>query len=671
MEEYDNSENLKSEYAKIVTQLQSDPDSIYGMVEREFDIRLDKNPDIVKEGNVTHFIPNEPGHPLEGHHFEHIDIVEKSNLFQQFFDKDSVVGLIITKSKVLFCENGEALTNCGAIVTKTIRKYQLGEECPEIEIELLLFCKDEQPEKAIIPFKDLDSTDWIDRVNPKYQLYERKKIHTIKLIIQQMIFFAPQVHKFNYSGWVDRLPAFSYNGILITPYSKNIPEDEVESCKFVFDMLSTAAHKITFPLFAAILLTFVKSKMMELGEYLKTTFILLGKSQSGKTYVASFFCDFEKGRSQHINFDSTLAEILDKLDERRDLPTIIDDCKPPEESEDARHMKKIVSTISRLSGDDSGGRQKQGNGKKIVMSRGLPVITAEHIPIQAGSGLARTYITEVEPNDVNFEKIKAMRKDFGFYLKFIKNYLKYIISQKVDSYCESLYERFSEQRDTMFTDEFRSRQEKPNNRTIDTNVFLKLGFDNFLEYAFSIGAISEIEKNQYTAEIKSILIAQIEYQSREVKKSGEIQMLFNALDKVLNVNPEKRVKVENGHTQHTKTALVFDKNEYSYLVIENAYIEVQKYYKRLGKSFMLPLDAVKKQLKGATDEKGEKLIILKRPDTPIVPFTVNKEHYDTVMFETKKFNKMLKGGQSNEFYTESTDDEMEADRLLKKQTGHH
>jgi len=579
---------------------------------------------------------------------------EKLNKFFSIINPNE--RLLITEAEILFCKNDKIITNFGTIILNRITNYTL-DETTHSEIEMLHFFKNEEPKCVKITSETFKNNAWIE--DDRFKCSNKKSVQNI---LKDMLICAPEIRLPLYTGWLkyhDNSYAFEDGTLINIDYK---PENILESGSHILSMLDVAEHNATFPIISGILLSLVQSKMITLGEPLRTTIISYAESQTGKTTLLTLFGDLENGREEHCSFESTMSGILETAESRRDLPTIIDDCKPNEEKESEKNAKKILSRLIRICGDTKKGRKIH---KKEIKVEGILFISAEDLLIQVASSLSRSYIIEMLPNSVDFGKIKHFKNNHIFYKNFIKNFIQYICAIGVDRYCIELKNKFLDQRDIMFEAEFKDEAKKPDHRTIDTAVMLGIGFENFLDYEFSIGIIDEAIRERYSQEMKSILIKQIKYQSEIVKKSNEIAKFFSALNVILGEDRSRRITVKSNElgflAENNDNTLVFDKNEYSYLVIHEAYKEVKRYYKGLGESFSMSERAINDRLRNAKH-------IIPCANTPIYRLNVNKEKYDTLKFKKEVFHKLLNGGKQNES-ERTTDEEIESNRLKCIQAG--
>lgn len=635
---------LQTKYAKIVTTLQNDPASIYE-ISKNADFIQDIGPMILKKTTQSSDTDERESHEI---------ILENHNELYQFFD-ESMVSLLIIEPKVIFAMGSFRIANFGAVVLESVINHTIDETFTEIN--LLVYFENEQPKMLAINSLDLNNSMWISKANAKFWYDDNPKLKAvpkIKRAIQSMLRYAPEKHKYLYNGWLLNIPnSYSYNGTLID--ASNLSENTAENCRFVIDkMLETAPHNITFPLISAAILCLVQSKNKTLGEWLRTTFILYGQTQSLKTTLATLFFDFDNGREAHINYESTLAAIKRTMAERRDLPMIADDLKPPFSSTAKLQLIQKTETILRLNGDGSGGYQKAGkkDGTTSFEPQGLTIITAEDIPISVSSSIARSFIIEMNRKTVNKQILTTCQKEHKFYRDFIFGYINYIASIGVDEYCNDLQQRFWENRRALFESAFSDKDTRPDPRTNDTSVLLYLGFENFLNYALELKVIDGIKKNNYLEEMLRILIEHGEQQTARVNDLAEIPKFFNALRYLLDSGEvnilDVTVKDEGNTASESKKAIGFEKNGEIYLKSEAAYQKVKAYCKRNGDDYSISEKTLRKQLndmellelREVNRSTGKYLLTVR--------LKVNKERYSCLVFKKEIFETMTWGGKKNE-----------------------
>lgn len=560
--------------------------------------------------------------------------------------------------EVCFARDGKPLTDFGAIPLSIIRRFS-GDGTQDY-VELLILGKNVPPKIITICARELSSAQWIENLGIDY-IYAKQEIWTIKILIQGMAKFAPVREEFLYSGWASEGQNFYVmNGQKI--YGDDGHEEfEKRICKHTLQMLNVAPHSLTIALLSIEILSLVQSKMLSRGIYFKGVCCIVAQTQSFKTTLASLFFDVLNGRRADINFEASIAAIIRTIGNSRDSTVVLDDYKPGATKSECRDMLQKINTIIRLCSDDSGGIKRAGAKNEIFtnIARCLVVVTAEHIHFDVQSTLARLLIFEMDGKSVNKDKLTYFQENHDKYRECIENFIKYIISQGVDAFCEKLEQRFLQERNALRTELF--MQYVPvDNRTSDMCAWLYIAFSEFLKYVSSIKAISEKKVEEYVEESKRIFLSIMKQQAERVGELDEVRRFFSGLRILIETREvhigELQSRNANYATADSKSAIGFRKNGFYYLKNDVAFQKVDSYFKRNGREFAIREGDLRKKLadRGYINRKNDK--------TYIHRLFINHESYQCVQFNESKFKELLKGGAGNE----SEEGEIPSDRVLQQ-----
>ena len=423
-------------------------------------------------------------------------------------------------------------------------------------------------------------------------------------------------------------------------------EQAETSCEYALQMLDVAQHSLTIPLLSIELLSLVHSKMMEKGIYFKGVCCIVAPTQSFKTTLASLFFDYDNGKEADINFEATTAALVRTLGNIRDSTVVIDDYKPGATKAESNQMVLKLGKIVRMCSDDSGGIKKAGlqNSTFTDIARCMTVITAEQMQLTVQSTLARLLVLEADRKCVDKDKLTYFQAHHSEYQEFIKVFVQYICLQGVETYCDTLAQRFLQERNGM-ENELAKEDVFVDNRTNDMCVWLYVSFSEFLKYAFQVGAITQEQFEQYAIEARKIFKSIMEQQTDRVANLDETRQFFKGLQVLIETKEAYIGKLQARNicyaTAESQEAIGFSKKGFIYLKNEVALQKVILYYKRMGKDFF----AHESVLRKALADSG--YLLLKNEKTYIHRLHINHKTYQCIKFTEAKFHELLNGGKKD------------------------
>lgn len=551
--------------------------------------------------------------------------------------------LIVDERKnACYARNGIPFSNFAAIPVKVIR--QISEKGTEDIVELLVLGKDVPKKFVNVRLKDLGSASWIDNLGINY-IYEKQEIWNIRVIIQIMARYAPVCEEFLYSGWApDGDNYYIMHGLKLCS-SDWRPEHAKASCEHTLRMLDVAQHSLTFVLLAIAILSLFQSKMIKRGVFFKGICSIVAQTQSFKTSIASLFFDWSDGKKADVSFEATMAAIIRTIGNSRDLTVILDDFKPGATKVECRDMMQKISTVIRLCSDDSGGIKRASVHNETIsnIARCLVVVTAEHLHFEVQSTLARILILEMNGKSVDIDTLTYFQENHSLYCECMENFVKYVIHQGADGFCEHLEQRFLQERNIL-KKELLDCSILVDNRTGDMCTWLNIAFSEFLIYAFSAKAITSEDYNSYVEVSKKIFLSLMEQQAGRVAKMDNVRQFFKGLQVLLETRDAHIGILQSRNVNYasadSKSAIGFRKKGYVYLKNDVAFQRVASYFQRNGREFAYSETELRKKLadRGYINQKDGKSYIHR--------LSVNHESYQCIQFKESEFYSLLKGGEN-------------------------
>jgi hypothetical protein len=444
------------------------------------------------------------------------------------------------------------------------------------------------------------------------------------------------------------------------------PHEVKAACEYVFTMLDVAERRITIPLLAIALLSLVQSKMIEIGEFFKGVFCLVGQTQSGKTVLSKLFFVFEREKHTVTNFDSTPASIIRNISNKRDATEIVDDYKPTSTGAARNAQMAILERVIRMCGDDSNGYQKAGAGNSTIANTAhcIVAITAEEIKLPVQSTLARLLIVDITRKSMDWKALTKCQKNHDSYKAFIVNYILHMSVQGVGNYCDTLAKRFKQERHTLRNKLLEKDKDiMVDNRTSDQCTWLYISFDLFLTYALEAKAINQEQFERYKKESLQIFLNLTEEQAERINDLDDMRCFFNGLRILLDTKEARLDRVLDRYSypasEDSKSAIGFSKKGCIYLKNEVAFRAVTSYCKRYGKDFVMSEATLRKRLY----DNGYLVQNPPPSKSSIHRLSVNHESYQCIRFEKGVFEKLLKGGKNDDT---GSKEEIRANRLISQ-----
>ena len=386
-------------------------------------------------------------------------------------------------------------------------------------------------------------------------------------------------------------------------------ENLMEALKSSLELLYVAPLEITIPLISLVYLSPLCEALRSVGIEPGFLIWLYGPTGSMKsTIVALFLSHFGMFDSKSLpaSFRDTSASLESATFAAKDSLIVIDDFYPPHNYREKEKLESLAQQLTRAFGDRTGRGRMTSSLKERVNHppRGMALVTGEELP-SGESTTARNFTLEMIPCSVNKDKLgkaQSLRPMLG---QAMRGYLEYL-SPQLDSLAKELHDEFVNIRN-------RAQKENRHPRLPEAVALLYLGFNCFLDFCVSEGAISKEEAEKLAMEAWKILNLIVERQSELIGDQRPLLKFFNILQELLlqrrvylaslknevppdseHLTPEKRIGWKGDGTV--------------YLSMEVAYTEVYQYCRDQGEIFSIQKQTLIKHIGhyGYLVEKPEK-----------------------------------------------------------------
>jgi len=114
----------------------------------------------------------------------------------------------------------------------------------------------------------------------------------------------------------------------------------------------------------------------------------------------------------------------------KDIPLVIDDFAPPPDTKQAREMEIKAEQVARAQANRLGrGRLRSDTSTRpAYFPRGVVITNGEQLP-SGQSYTARLFSTELEPGDIDVEKLTAAREVAHLYPIAMGAYIRWLAAQ--------------------------------------------------------------------------------------------------------------------------------------------------------------------------------------------------------------------------------------------------
>jgi len=203
-------------------------------------------------------------------------------------------------------------------------------------------------------------------------------------------------------------------------------DDPTEAVAASYDFLNIGSFKVTLPLWSAMFL----SPLSELLDPAFTLFIC-GHSGSFKSTLTALALNHFGEKFDEFHLPAAWRDTENKLEKllflAKDLPLVIDDWAPGQDSAKARELEVKAEHVIRAQGNRQGkGRLRSDtSSRKTYIPRGMLITSGEQLP-GGHSHTARMFSVEIESSDINLEKMSEAQNRKYLYSIAMTHYILWL-----------------------------------------------------------------------------------------------------------------------------------------------------------------------------------------------------------------------------------------------------
>lgn len=319
---------------------------------------------------------------------------------------------------------------------------------------------------------------------------------------------------------------------------------------------------------------------------------LIGKTGSYKSSISklllNFFGKFSYADTAPMTFLDTQNAIGRKLAVGADLPLLLDDRRPTNNTADKLRYEGVEKFVSSAIGDRAtrGRLNADSTAKTSYVARSNLIVTAEEAFVNIGSSsIARSVSVELQPDDVNFTELQALQDVPEHFNKVMQLYIQWIIEHhdQINAAVDGLLKEYRE----MFSKAGHARLATAFSQ-------LLLAYTMYLLFLKDHGQLSESDGNSMIATAKSVFLEMCDRQSKKVEDEKPTVLFTELLKEMLET---KRVTVSDLRKVKTvgddiinqptigKGHIGYRDDDYYYLIPQEVYTQVYKFYGESGYTF--------------------------------------------------------------------------------------
>jgi hypothetical protein len=475
-------------------------------------------------------------------------------------------------------DNGQDTTRYFKVTGRLFNGHELqGIEVPAGQFNNLTWVTGDWGMRAIIAAGQNNKDRLREAIQLQSQEALQKRVYTHtgwRKINEEMVYLNGSGALGNANVQVEMDPALSR-------YSLPEPEgDPSEAINASYNFINIGDLKVTLPFLAAMYLA-------PLSELLEPAFTiwLCGPSGSFKsTITALALCHFGNFDVLHLpaSWRDTANQLEKLLFLAKDIPLVIDDWAPGQDSAKAREMEVKAEYVVRAQGNRQGrGRMRSDTSSRVSYSpRGVLITSGEQLP--AGhSHTARIYTVEVEREDIDMVNLTQAQEQSHLYRLSMAHYILYL-KEKYSDLAKTLKGNFEIARE-------KAQKAGQHPRLPAAIAWLHTGLSLFCDFAVSHNAMAANEAQSLLSDAWGIFLEQAGEQSTRVEDERPGPRGIEALNALLNSGRYLLANKDSTNPEPPSPGITYigwqDGNQYIYLNPSIAYQEIYQMCQKSGAGF--------------------------------------------------------------------------------------
>ena len=378
----------------------------------------------------------------------------------------------------------------------------------------------------------------------------------------------------------------------------NHVENQQEAVKASLRLKDVAPLEISVPLLALVYLSPLNEFLRQAGCEPAFVTMLTGPTGTMKSTLAALaLCHFGQFTAKSLpgDFNASRGALEVRGFALKDTLMVVDDFYPSAYKSEYAKMASTLQGLLRSYGDRSGRARLTSDIKlrEVYVPRGNLLVTSEDVPKLEQSGLARQLMLEINPGDVDKEKLSDLQKDSALLGQAMRGYIEWLIPQ-ADTLKDVLLTKFTA---------YRQQAQGGHPRLAEVVAWLKIGYEMFFDYAISCDAAPSDSKQIMLEEADGIFMELASRQTAEMKNDTPVSQFLSALNEMLASDQCHCIKLDDEGSVcgglKGRGFIGYVDSTYYYLHPDTVMTTVIDFYKRRGAHFSITKTMLLKQLSKA------------------------------------------------------------------------
>lgn len=368
-----------------------------------------------------------------------------------------------------------------------------------------------------------------------------------------------------------------------------------EAVRASLRLKDVASPEISVPLLALAYLSPLNEFFRQAGCEPAFVTMLTGPTGTMKSTLAALaLCHFGQFTAKSLpgSFNDTRNALDVKGFALKDTLMVVDDFYPSAYKSEYAKMASTLQGLLRSYGDRSGRARMTADIKlrAVYVPRGNLLVTGEDVPNLEQSGLARQLMLEINPGDVDKEKLSSLQGDSFLLGQAMRGYIEWLIPQ-ADTLKDVLLAKFIA---------YRQQAQAGHPRLAEVVAWLRIGYEMFLDYAVSCDVIPGDSRPIFLDEALGVFKELASRQTDIMKTDTPVSQFLSALNEMLTAGQCHCIKLDDEGAVHGglkgRGFIGYVDSAYYYLHPDTVMAAVIEFYKRQGIHFSTTKKTLLKQL---------------------------------------------------------------------------
>lgn len=257
------------------------------------------------------------------------------------------------------------------------------------------------------------------------------------------------------------------------------------------------------------------------------------------TLAALALCHFGQFTAKSLpgDFNATRNALEGRGFALKDTLMVVDDFYPSAYKSEYAKMASTLQGLLRSYGDRSGRARMTADIKlrAVYVPRGNLLVTGEDVPNLEQSGLARQLMLEINPGDVDKEKLSSLQGDSFLLGQAMRGYIEWLIPQ-ADTLKDVLLAKFIA---------YRQQAQAGHPRLAEVVAWLRIGYEMFLDYAVSCDVIPGDSRPIFLDEALGVFKELASRQTDIMKTDTPVSQFLSALNEMLTAGQCHCIKLDD------------------------------------------------------------------------------------------------------------------------------